>query len=387
MKRFRMILIGLLAALALTLAGCGGGGGGGGGGGVGAVVNNDIDGDGIPNASDAAPDDANIFAAFTGFLLDFLAPGSTFSAATDVTNSDMAVGYSDDAAANIKAVKWTFDEAAQSSTVTQLDPLVGNDYSAAYGANDGGMIVGESADGADFTAVIWDAGATTATALEKGTLTTTAAYGANSLGQIVGEGDDAGSTVALIWNTKTVAPAPLGNLSGGTTSSAYYISEGGVVVGEADNGSETHAVLWTVDTAGTVTGGPFDLGKLNAGDLGSIAFSVNDLGEVVGESEASNGEIHAVQWTVDLVTGAVSAAVDLGLAGSDSTAYANNSINRIAGSDARGGTALATVWDNRNPALPNPVLAGSAFSQAYGLNEANLTVGISGTQAFVAVPQ
>ncbi|BCR05894.1 hypothetical protein DESUT3_29630 [Desulfuromonas versatilis] len=382
MKNFKTILVGLLAAAALSFAGCGGGGGGGGGG-----VNNDIDGDGIPNASDAAPNDASVFAAFSGFLLDFLAPASTFSVATDITNGDMAVGFSDDALANIKAVRWTFDEVAQTSLVTQLDPIPTNVYSAAYGANDGGMVVGESADGADFSAVIWDTGATTATTLQKGTLTTTAAYGANGLGQIVGEGADAGNLVAVLWNDQAAAPVLLGNLPGGTTSSAYSITDGGVVVGEADNGSEIHAVLWLVDNTGAVTGGPIDLGKLAAGDIASIAYSANDLGEVVGESEAANGEIHAVQWTVDLVAGTVTATADLGQAGSDSSAYANNGINRIAGADGRSGTALASVWDNRNTALPNAVLSGGGISQAFGLNEANLTVGVSGNQAFVAVPQ
>ncbi len=382
MKRLHPLLIGLLAGLALTLAACGGGGGGG------TAASPDRDGDGVPNTEDAAPDDGSIFAAFADSLLEQLDPAaSTFSAATDINNSDLVVGYSDDATSNVKAVKWTVDAVAGTATApTILNPIAGHVFSSAYGANDLGVVVGESSDGAVFTAVIWGTGLTDPTALNQGALTATSAYGINGGGQIVGEGNEAGNIVAVLWNDVTAAPALLGTL-GGLNSSAYFVNDGGVVVGEADTADgETHAALWLVDVSGAVTG-PFDLGKLNAGDLASVAFSVNDLGQVVGESEDAAGEIHAVQWTVDFATGTVTATTDMGTAGSDSGAYANSGSSQIVGYDAQSGTSLASVWDDRNLTLPNPVLAGAALSQGYGTNDSNLAVGVSGTQAFVAVPQ
>ncbi|MGA1869681.1 MAG: choice-of-anchor U domain-containing protein [bacterium] len=82
----------------------------------------------------------------------------------------------------------------------------------------------------------------------------------------------------------------LGTLSEGTMSFPHALNNQGHVVGWSDTGEAMHAFLWRSGE------GMRDLGTL--GGSRSVAWAINDLGQVVGESEiATEGQLHAFLWT------------------------------------------------------------------------------------------
>ena len=99
----------------------------------------------------------------------------------------------------------------------------------------------------------------------------------------------------------------LGTL-GGSFSWATSINDAGEVVGVSlTSDGELHAVLWTMNTAGDVTS-LTDLGKLKDTDAGSQAFDINNVGEITGGSWYTKRKFtgrfpRAVVW--DLATGSV----------------------------------------------------------------------------------
>jgi probable HAF family extracellular repeat protein len=81
----------------------------------------------------------------------------------------------------------------------------------------------------------------------------------------------------------------LGTLPGGYESIAYGINNRGQVVGYSTTASgEYHAFLWE---DGEMT----DLGTL--GGAYSVAYGINSRGQVVGYSASASGENHAVLWS------------------------------------------------------------------------------------------
>jgi len=395
MREFEIGKLGLAVAFSLTLAmaGCGGGGDG-------VAVNPDTDGDGIPDTVDAAPNNAARFVDNVTVLLAGLSTGNAgFTTATAINTAGAVAGFSEVTAApaGVKAVRWQVTAAtgAASAPVT-LNPPTGGTYSAAYGVSAAGLTVGEAENGAagSIVAATWPANAVTGTAATilpaSATFPATgrsAAYGVNTASQIVGEATTtAGALRAVVWNGATGAPVDLGILTGGTFSTAHAINDGGVVVGEADTATgATHAVAWRVNADGTKAAGPVDLGVITVADVRSSAYGIDSAGRVVGESENAAGVVHAGMWTLDAAL-APTTKKDLGANGS---AYAINESGRIAGH--LGTTDLATVWDVLNTALPNSAVPETTLSQAFGMNNGNLVVGLSGAatgaRAFVAVPK
>ena len=107
-----------------------------------------------------------------------------------------------------------------------------------------------------------------------------AAYGINNSGTIVGDGQLANGTFrGVIWN-------PNGNTTvlgtfGGNSSQATGVNDSGEVVGFASLASGYQQAF--VETGGTM----FDLGTLGGGS--SYACGINDSGEIVGYSWLANG--------------------------------------------------------------------------------------------------
>jgi probable HAF family extracellular repeat protein len=110
-----------------------------------------------------------------------------------------------------------------------------------------------------------------------------AAYGINAAGTVVGDGQQSNGTFrGVIWNADGNVTT-LGTL-GGSSSQATDVNDSGEVVGFASlkNGYQ-HAFS-------VISGTMLDLGTLGGS---SYAYGINDSGEIVGYSYLADGDQHA----------------------------------------------------------------------------------------------
>ncbi|MCP3176657.1 hypothetical protein MJO47_06040 [Desulfuromonas sp. KJ2020] len=362
------LLSGLLLAGILSLAGCGGSGGGG----------------GQTDPNGPTPGSGTTFTT-----VDLQGVGGQFSVAVAINDAGLAVGYAD-GTNGLKGAEWNVGDSAPAATL--LQPLPGNNHSAAYGVNDFGIRVGESEVGADTTdmaddrtvAVFWSSGSTEATALSTVGLFQSGASAALSIsddGLIVGEAayDSIGNTVAVMWPSTSSDPVILSHLSADAEafSSASFIGEDAVVVGESRNDEgEVQAVVWSPGPNGGYLD-PTALSVLSASQVASAAYGRDEAGRIVGEVELASGEVHGIIWNTD-----GSIAADLG---SNTTAQAINNADILVGhAEVLSGNDQTAFWNADYPSIePN---LGVPFSQAYGINNYNQIVGLRGWTAFVALP-
>jgi probable HAF family extracellular repeat protein len=132
-----------------------------------------------------------------------------------------------------------------------------------------------------------------------------------------------------------------------------------------------HAFRWP-----DANGGMADLGTLPGGET-SAAHGINGYGHVVGTSATSTGENHAVRWSPEGVI------ADLGTLGaSPAEARGINDSGRAVGFSATpSGQTRAFRTAAYSPIAPLTddlgTLPGGAFSFAYAINNAGITVGSS----------
>ena len=128
----------------------------------------------------------------------------------------------------------------------------------------------------------------------------------------------------------------LPTIPGDADGLAASINERSQVVGVSTdcNFSVVHAVLWE---RGTVA----DLGNLG-GSSHNFARSINNLGQIVGESSVSDetGAVHAFLWTDGVM-------MDLGTVGGDSSseAWSNNDKGQVTGISCSGSMCRAFLWE------------------------------------------
>ncbi|MBV8204258.1 MAG: hypothetical protein JO195_04450 [Candidatus Eremiobacteraeota bacterium] len=184
-------------------------------------------------------------------------------------------------------------------------PPVGGNNSEALGVNNRGQVAGYGETAArdpgcippqklDFEALIWGPKSGEVMALPPLTGDTiSGAVGIDDREQVVGVSGTCSNPTrhAVLWHDGTVTN--LGNLGGVLNTFPWAINANGDIVGQSDllGDSTTHAFLWTKQR------GMLDLGLLS-GDGASLAFGLNDRGDVVGGScsDASYQSCRAFLW-------------------------------------------------------------------------------------------
>jgi probable HAF family extracellular repeat protein len=218
--------------------------------------------------------------------------------------------------------------------------------------------------------------------------TISVAYALNELGQVAGYGTTAtGARHAFLW-TPGAGMQDLGTLGGGTASTARGINDLGQVVGEVTlppvgpRQPAKHAFRWTPGE------GMEDLGTLSPELTSSIAYDINNTGQVVGRAFSADRQIlpptdpeyfsRAFLWAPG------QGMRDLGdLGGGYSIAYAISDAGQVIGRSwlsqiiAEFGQAYsAFIWTSAEGMRAiGRLWGGPEISVAYGINEAGQVVG------------
>jgi probable HAF family extracellular repeat protein len=201
-----------------------------------------------------------------------------------------------------------------------------------------------------------------------------AAYGINDSGEVVGSGNVTDSIVPFLWIAGGgFRRIPL--LPGDNCGQALAINTYRHVAGYSSGPNGERAFLWTQGT------GVRNLGVLPGGNYSS-ACDINDADEVAGTSASATGE-HAVVW---LRTGDI---IDLGTLPGDnsSAATAINNNRDVVGYSSGPNGIRAFLWTQITGMHDLGVLPGGNFSRALSVNDEGAVVGSStsslGDRAFI----
>lgn len=295
---------------------------------------------------------------------------------------------------------------AASYTLTDLGGLpFGANITQAHGINDSGQVIGSRrilVSGLQFAdrPFLWEDG----TVIGLGGLPggfANSAHGINDSGQVVGSSSSTVGSRAFLWDSGTMTD--LGVLPGDSSSSARGINNSGQVVGHSINTTCPPGILATCQSIRAVlwdSGTMIELGGLPGGANLASARSINDSGQVVGYSGATNGE-RAFLWDsgimTDLGDGDMSFDFDVNADGQIvgySDALDINDSGQIVGYRATAAGNRAFVWDaiagmqDLND-LIDPTI-GWILKSARGINASGQIVGNgfngSATRGFLLTP-
>jgi probable HAF family extracellular repeat protein len=164
----------------------------------------------------------------------------------------------------------------------------------------------------------------------------------------------------------------LGTLPGDNGSVAFGLNDSGQVVGDSGivgSPGQGHAFVWDA------TNGMQDLGTLPGGSR-SRALGINESGQVVGESFIPGTGDHAFLWD------AINGMQDLGTlpGGTETIARGINNSGQVVGESFIPGTGYhAFLWDAVNGMQDLGTLPGGTRSYATGINNSGQVVGSSDT--------
>jgi probable HAF family extracellular repeat protein len=258
--------------------------------------------------------------------------------------------------------------------LVDLGTLPGGSYSGANSINNRGEVVGWSNSGAGTTgmlhtqAVLWRKGSIRALTIPDGTFLSCATR-INDRGQvlIVPEAHAAVNSAidvimpsyVLLWQEGKTVPVDI--------SSANGLDNRGRVAGQ---GRGTRAAVWSGGRQEAVGGLP--------DNRVSIAYDVNDAGDIVGSAPTEDGKTsHAFLFSKGALT---DLGIPPGLVSSQAQAV-NNRGQVLVWAYTPTGHAQAFLWEaGRYTALCKP---GEEDIWAYGLNNKGQAVGSAGGRAFL----
>jgi probable HAF family extracellular repeat protein len=245
----------------------------------------------------------------------------------------------------------------------------------ALGLNDSGLVYGLASKLNEFgdiiqTPVVWRHGSPINLGFPAG-YSFAVGFGINNRGQVAGYAVDFDKGVfnPFVWYQGQTTQLPL--LPGAINGVAETLNERGVIGGYVDFGENPppgtgalHSVVWIPKARGYDV---LDIGGLDGYSV-SVAFHINNRGEVIGFSDNAAGDTHAYLWTGGRLR-------DLGTlpgGGGFSEANCNNEHGQIVGeSDRADGNRVISLWQNgRITDLNDLVPAGTPLLHTPGcINE------------------
>ncbi len=263
--------------------------------------------------------------------------------------------------------------------VTELPTPSGYDTTVPYQINDQGFVVGASSRGNQQVATVWKSGTVQVLGrLKDGTYSIAGAI--NSKGVIAGEGDD-GDGRPLGWVTSAGKLVNFFSNNGGNTR-PLAINEAGDIGGYFIKGfsSMWRGGIWKIDAKDARKSTLITLPLLPGSDpvnSSSISFAFNKTNEAVGWASNSAISQHAVFWKSD----AAHTIVDLGVFGSDWTSVANslNDLGQVVGDSHPPFGSRPILWQNdaAHTAVELPLLPGDNYGSASLINSSGTMIGWS----------
>lgn len=270
--------------------------------------------------------------------------------------------------AGVLILWWAASAGAVSYTVTDIGSL-GGTYSAPYGINNNGQVVGV-ANLPDYYdhGFIYTAGSGMQ---DIGTMSGLQSWARaiNNSGQVVGEASITGSIYnhAFLY-TPGIGIQDIGTL-GGISSIALSINASGQVVGYSDTvDGYIHAFLYTQGSGMQDIG---TLGGVGTGHHYSIATSINDNGQIVGYGDTDLGNEHAFLYTPGGVM------QDIGtLGGGSSRANSINSSGQVVGTSSIVGDSYDSIFKyTPNIGMENIGSLGGVYIEPSAINSSGEVVG------------
>jgi probable HAF family extracellular repeat protein len=259
-----------------------------------------------------------------------------------------------------------------------------------YGINGYGQVVGDSNTSGGHRGFLWTPAAPNSAVGSMvnlgelpGGIEESVAFGINASGQVTGRTNTFAGDRAFVWTPAMPrgVSGTMVDLGSAGSSGGFGINMAGQIAGRAAIASGNAAFVWTPTVANGESGVVTSIGRLAGGSY-SLGNAINDVGQIVGFSDASGVGSRAILWTPSMPNGNVGAMISLGdLPGRLETSVAydvNNAGQVVGGADGEQTAFRWTAQDgmvNLNAELDASGAAWRLFT-AYGINNAGQIVGI-----------